>query len=77
MDRHDHRLTDHVGLAQARPNNRVQVHTIARTVLPVSHFSSPARNAISVITSDMQGMVWGEPELSHMWVFDHMVFFQS
>ena len=26
-------------------------------------------------TSDMQGMLWGEPELSHVWVFDHMVFF--
>ena len=26
-------------------------------------------------TSDMQGMVWGEPELSHVWEFDHMVFF--
>ena len=23
----------------------------------------------------MQGMVWGEPELSHAWEFDHMVFF--
>ena len=31
----------------------------------------------SVITSDMQGMVWGEPELSHVWEFDHMVFFHS
>ena len=30
-----------------------------------------------VHTSDMQGMVWGEPELSHVWVFDHMVFFHS
>ena len=29
------------------------------------------------ITSDMQGMVWGEPELSHVWEFDHMVFFHS
>ena len=28
-------------------------------------------------TSDMQGMVWGEPELSHVWEFDHMVFFHS
>ena len=28
-------------------------------------------------TSVMQGMVWGEPELSHVWVFDHMVFFHS
>ena len=28
-------------------------------------------------TSDMQGMVWGEPELSHVWVFHHMVFFHS
>ena len=28
-----------------------------------------------MITSDMQGMVWGEPELSHVWEFDHMVFF--
>ena len=28
-------------------------------------------------TSDMQGMLWGEPELSHVWVFDHMVFFHS
>ena len=29
-------------------------------------------------TSDMQGMLWaqwGEPELSHVCVFDHMVFF--
>ena len=22
-----------------------------------------------------QGMVWGEPELLHVWKFDHMVFF--
>ena len=28
-------------------------------------------------TSDMQGMLWGEPELSHVCVFDHMVFFHS
>ena len=34
-------------------------------------------STIGIYTSDMQGMVWGEPELSHMWVFDHMVFFQS
>ena len=53
MDRHDHRLTDHVGLAQARPNQPL------------------------MITSDMQGMLWGEPELSHVCVFDHMVFFHS
>ena len=31
----------------------------------------------NTITSDMQGMVWGEPELSHVWEFDHMVFFHS
>ena len=53
-DRHDHRLTDHVGLAQARPNYNKKNYT-----------------------SDMQGMVWGEPELSHVCVFDHMVFFHS
>ena len=60
-DRHDHRLTDHVGLAQARPNN-----TLTRDM-----------HATHVVakTSDMQGMVWGEPELSHVWVFHHMVFF--
>ena len=23
------------------------------------------------------GMVWGKPELLHVWVFDHMVFFHS
>ena len=30
-----------------------------------------------MLTSDMQGMLWGEPELSHVWVFDHMVFVHS
>ena len=33
--------------------------------------------ATAIPTSDMQGMLWGEPELSHVWVFDHMVFFHS
>ena len=35
-----------------------------------------ARNS-SNNTSDMQGMLWGEPELSHVCVFDHMVIFHS
>ena len=63
-DRHDHRLTDHVGLAQAR---RAPIR------------SSGVVSAYSIVThtSDMQGMVWGEPELSHVWEFDHMVFFHS
>ena len=30
-----------------------------------------------MITSDMQGMVWGEPELSHASEFDHTVFFHG
>ena len=34
-------------------------------------------HVLHIITSDMQGMVWGEPELSHVWEFDHMVFFHS
>ena len=30
-DRHDHRLTDHVGLAQARPNQSLSGSDCART----------------------------------------------
>ena len=37
----------------------------------------PAFNLVVSITSVMQGIVWGEPELLYVWIFDHMVFFHS
>ena len=51
--------------------------THSKLEVNVDRHTSFNMNCHHNITSDMQGVLWGEPELSHVWVFDHMVFFHS
>ena len=54
----------------------LEVHPFTECIRTADHHRQRKGKGLETdCTSDMQGMLWGEPKLSHVWVFDHMVFF--